>query len=194
MNDNLSQQILELQSVHSGLQVQPNQDISGILVFKAAYSGLETIEDSFEIKLMIPENYPSSLPTVFEIAEKIDREYEHINSDRSLCLAVPMEERELFLKKPTLLGFINNLVVPYFYSYIFWKKYGYYPFGEAAHGREGIQQYYQDLFQSKNQSALKLGLYMVAKNGYRGHHSCPCGSGRILFRCHKVLVYYLAQP
>ncbi|MGG2382874.1 hypothetical protein, partial [Salmonella enterica] len=89
----------------------------------------EPVEDSFEIRMLIPDNYPNSLPKVFEIGDKLDPKYEHVNPDGSLCLAVPMEERQFFLKDPTLLGFVNNLIVSYFYSYCSWKKCGTFPFG-----------------------------------------------------------------
>ena len=195
MNSNLQQEIKALQAAYEELQVQSEQEISGWLTFNRTHKiDSPAIEDTFEIKLLIPKDYPLNLPMVFEVSQKIEPEYEHINSDRSFCLAVPMEERRFFLKEPTLLGFVNNLVVPYLYSYCYWKKHGTYPFGEASHGKTGVEQFYENLFRSQVDSVMIRGLYKIFKNGYRGHEHCPCGSGKVIRKCHKEELFDLAQP
>ncbi len=188
MREDLRQQIIELSGVHKGLTniAERNAEtiISGTLLFEASADDLETIKESFEIELTIPQGFPDTLPQVKETGGRIVPDYEHRNSNGMLCLAVPVEQRRVFFEQPALLGFVNRLVIPYLYGYCFWKKYGWHPFGEAAHGYEGILRHYVDKLGLRDDlSALRI-IYFLFRHGYRGHHECPCGSGLIVRKCH----------
>ena len=188
MREELRKQITELTSVHKGLRHVIDDDVhtllSGALNFEASANGLETISDSFDIELSVPHAFPDSSPQAREIGGRIGADYEHLNPDDTLCLAVPIEQRRLFLEQPTLLGFVNRLLVPYLYGYSFWKKHGYHPFGEAAHGSEGILRHYVDTLGLQDPVAALAVISFLYEHGYRGHHNCPCGSGRRVRVCH----------
>jgi hypothetical protein len=65
------------------------------------------------------------------------------------------------------------------------------PFGDLSHGVLGIIEYYTDLFgTADNVVALSL-LKILAEDNYRGHHKCPCGSGRMLRKCHGPILLEL---
>lgn len=188
LSKELQYQIRELNDVHKGLiSIVENGTetvISGPLSFEACVDELETIIDTFDIEITIPNNFPEKLPQVREIGRRIDIDYDHINSDRSLCLAVPIEERRVFLEQPSLLGFVNRLVIPYLYGYCYWKKYGHYPFGEAEHGEEGILRHYMDTLELTDEVTVLAVISFLYEHGYRGHHDCPCGSGKKVRACH----------
>ena len=161
MREDLWQQIVELIGVHKGLTNIVDRDaetiMSGPLPFEASTDGLETIKESFEIELIIPHVFPDSLPRVKETSGQIVANYEHRNPGGTLCLAVPVDQRRVFFEQPTLLGFVNRLVIPYLYGYCFWKKHGRHPFDEAAHGYEGILRHYVDTLSLCNDLAVPLG-------------------------------------
>ncbi len=188
MTEDLGKQIIELTSVHEGLTnvVEHNAKtlVSGALPFEASADGLETITESFGIELNIPNEFPELLPQVKETDGRIDANYEHRFTNGTLCLAVPIEQRRIFFEQPTLLGFVNRLVIPYLYGYCFWKKHGYHPFGESAHGFEGILRYYIDALGLRDDLAALAVISFLLEHGYRGHHGCPCGSGLIVSECH----------
>lgn len=188
MRDGVSSQIAELQEAHQGLLSISEYDgetkVSGSLSFEATADGLETITASFDIDLIIPADYPDGLPRVYEVSGKIDPEYEHVFEDKKLCLAVPIEERRLFAQEPTLLGFVNKLVVPYLYGYCYWEKHKDHPFDESAHGAEGIVQYYFDKLNLDDELTVLAIISYLVERGYRGHHPCPCGSGQRVRNCH----------
>ncbi len=121
MKQELAAQIAELRESHKELalvaETEQETVLSGPLPFEASADGHASIKTSFEIELLIPGQYPGSLPRVQETGGKIDGSYEHIYTDGTLCLAVPIEERLIFSRQPSLLGFVNNLVIPYFYGY-----------------------------------------------------------------------------
>ncbi len=188
MREDLRQQIIELADVHKGLTNIVEHDtetiVSGTLPFEASADGLETIRESFEIELIIPHGFPDTLPRVKEIGGRIVADYEHRYPGGTLCLAVPVEQRQVFFKQPTLLGFVNRLVIPYLYGYCFWKKHGCHPFDEAAHGDEGILRHYVDTLCLCDDIAALGVICFLFEHGYRGHHQCPCGSGMRVRACH----------
>jgi len=199
MNSDLQQQITELQEAYSALNeieiLGTETIISGFLCFSAAPKDLENICETFSLEIHVPNNYPVELPHVIELEGKIEKEFSHLNDDNTLCLAVPMEVRRIFQETPTLLGFVEKLVIPYLYGYCYcyWKKHGAMPFGEANHGNTGVLEYYRELFNPLNDLVLLKGLYGIYQHGYRGHHSCPCGSEIIVRKCHKDTVLWLTN-
>lgn len=199
MTEELRRQIAELTAVHKALidvtEGNAGTVVSGRLPFEASVEGLETILESFEIELTIPRDFPERLPTVKEIGGRIEAEYQHRNPSGTLCLAVPIEQRRLFLEQPTLLGFVNRLVIPYLYGYCFFKKHGQHPFDEAAHGYEGIMRHYLDTLSLRDELAVLRVISYLLEHGYRGHHECPCGSGKVVRVCHgsRLLTLYRAH-
>lgn len=188
MRRELQSQVDELLSKHRGLAVISETDteviVAGKLPFEASADGLETITGSFDIEIRIPNDYPKQLPQAKELGNQIDSDYEHRYTDGTLCLAVPIEERRVFAQQPTLLGFVDRLIVPYLYGYSFFKMYGYHPFDEAEHGYEGVLRHYMDFLELKNEVAALRVICFLFEHGYRGHHDCPCGSGLIVRKCH----------
>ena len=188
MTEYLRRQITELIDVHKGLTnvVEHDEEIvvSGMLPFEASVDSLETITDSFGIKVNIPNDFPNALPRVTETGGRITADYEHRFTDDTLCLAVPIEQRRVFFEQPTLRGFVNRLVIPYLYGYCFWEKHGYHPFDEAAHGCEGIVRHYIDTLDLRDELAALAVISFLFEHGYRGHHDCPCGSGTRVRACH----------
>ena len=190
MNEELTVQLAELQAVHGGLtEIEERKEettLAGALSFEASHDGLAAIADTFEVELLVPNRYPDRLPRVCETGARIAGDYDHVYSDGTLCLAVPVEERRVFARHPSLLGFVNNLVIPYLYGYCHWRRYGEHPFGEQKHGGEGIAQYYVETLNLKDDISALATVAFLFEHGYRGHHACPCGSGKIVRKCHGV--------
>ena len=190
MKQDLREQIAELNTVHKRLTHVVEQDgetlLSGVLDFEASAEGLETIADSFAVELTIPRAFPEKLPLVKETGARIEADYEHLNPDGTLCLAVPIEQRRVFFEQPSLLGYVDRLLVPYLYGYCFWSKHGHHPFDEAAHGCEGIVHHYIETLNLQDSIAALAVICFLFEYGYRGHHNCPCGSGRRVRMCHGL--------
>ena len=184
----LASEVAELRQEHQGLtrlrETKAACVLSGPLPFEASVDGHETIADIFEIDLIVPRSYPRALPWVLETGGRIRNDYEHVYEGGKLCLAVPIEERLTFERLPSLLGFVNNLLIPYCYGYCYWERHGVHPFGEREHGGAGIARFYIDWLGLPGEvQTLEVALHLV-QHGYRGHHDCPCGSGTKLRNCH----------
>lgn len=188
MNAEIERQIAELTAVHKGLCNISEQEgctiISGPLPFEAVSDGFPVITDSFDIELSVPADYPKRLPHAKENGGKIEATYEHLYTNGAMCLGVPVEERRIFARQPSLLGFVNGLVVPYLYSYCYRKQHGVYPFDDQLHGDAGILRHYMDALNLSDDLAALAVISFLFEHGYRGHHSCPCGSGKIVRKCH----------
>ena len=193
----LSDEIDELRGFHRDFkrveQKEHETVIRGLLAFEASGKGLEAILDCFDVELRIPQGYPKRLPVVLEKAGKILKDYDHVNAGGTLCLGTPIEERRIFLQQPTLLGFVNNLVVPFLYGYCYSKKHGEHPFGEQKHGAEGILQHYVEVLGLDSKDVAASVVCYLYEHGYRGHHPCPCGSGRVVRECHGTVLWDLLQ-
>ena len=191
----IRQHFEELVQIYSGLALSedmPNQwVIRGSLSFSATFKGL-TISDAFSLLIMFPDDYPKSPPDVQETGGRIPFNF-HQNPNRTLCLGAPVEVYKRFKSDPRLLSFVKTLVIEYLYGYAHLEKYGTLPFGEHSHGFKGIREYYQDAFNT-NDIQISLALLKVLAVGtYRGHQTCPCGSGNILRKCHGPRLFGLLE-
>ena len=186
LSESLSREIYDLQKVHRGLtEIAIKTDgtfLSGTLSFTADYGELEPIDTWFAIALRIPKSYPESLPTARETSDVIE-EHEHVERDGTLCLCVPVKALIIFHNEPTLLGFVNRLVIPFLYGYCYWQKYGIYPFGEQRHGSAGVVQFYMEEFNLRHEEQV-MEIIRFLNKGYDGRIPCPCGSKRFVKKCH----------
>lgn len=156
--------------------------VKGLLEFHGIYKEI-SIHDSFEIEMIIPHGYPEDYPVVKEMGGGIPPDF-HKFPDGSLCLGVPFQIRKIFKKNPNLIGFTNDLLIPYLYSFSFWKQHGTFPYGELSHAAKGIMEYYMELFNVNSETVVLKFLKILATGKYRGHLYCPCGSGFTIRHCH----------
>jgi len=156
--------------------------IKGSLDFYATYEEIK-IRESFQVEMLIPKDYPNILPIVKETSGNIPRTF-HKYDDDSLCLGAPTDVHKKFSEKPSLLGFVDNLVIPYLFSFSYHEQHGVMPYGELSHGGKGLIEYYTDYLGVNSEFAVLSFLKTLASDNYRGHHDCPCGSGKKIRRCH----------
>ena len=143
----------------------------------------DEIKDDYEIEIFIPDDYSKSIPYVKEIGGKIAVTFHH-NPDGTLCLETPLAILEIFRQEETLLNFVDNLIVPYLYSYSYYQLKGQMPFGEWAHGTNGIIADYKERFKIADDIVILNLLRILVEDCYRGHFACPCGSQQKLRKCH----------
>jgi hypothetical protein len=77
------------------------------------------------------------------------------------------------------------------------EKKGVWRFGERSHGAKGIVEAYADVLEVCPKAAEVLYLLrLLSQEWPKGHWQCPCGSGRLLRRCHrsKSQIYIIEFP
>ncbi len=175
----------QVEAKYPGLHFKVEEDklhLTGKFNFQAIYED-ELIEDFYEIDILFPDNYPKDVPVVWEIGDKIEKDY-HCHSNGTLCLETYVETYKEFSKAPDILNFIEALLIPYLYRYSYIKKFGKAPFSECEHGVAGIIQWHQEYFELTDNLKILNLLLIVIENKYRGHLRCPCGSNKRLRNCH----------
>ncbi len=189
MQEQAEKNLEEVEGDYPGLHLVSCKDgiavYCGRLVFTASYEGHGLVDDAFDVELELPIGGFGVVPVAREIGGRIPREPAyHINDDGTMCLGAPLEVRRKFMRDRSLRGLINLQVVPFLYGYCIKQDKDYWPFGELAHGSQGIVQYYQKIFGVKSVLSIIEFLKILVEDNYRGHLPCPCGSERRLRNCH----------
>lgn len=162
-------------------------EIFGRISFVAKYFSV-TIQDEYQIKFLVSEEFPHIPPEAWETGGKIRKSYHHLFKDGRLCVGVETEVRRLFRKNPTLINYVEKILIPYLFSYSYYEQYRRMPYGDRSHGEAGIVEFYKELFKVGDLLSLLGFLKILAENNYRGHHKCPCCSGHKLRSCHGPLL------
>lgn len=157
--------------------------VRGEILFHAQYNEEEITNLSFLIELEIAPSYPNNPPVTRELGGRIPNSF-HTFSDGTLCLGAPLAISMTFVKNPTLLGYVKEQLIPYFYSFIYKERNNELPYGELEHNSKGIMSYYKELLEVTSDEVVLRFLYLLAFQKYRGHQLCPCRSGSILRKCH----------
>lgn len=196
VNKKLHEELGLLQEKYPGLK----QEVSnGVIVLKGkidfclsdSKTGKPPITDEYSVEITLFNDFPASIPTVREIAGKIERSYEHVSKTGVLCLGIPSELHLLLNKQPTILGFIENIVKPNLFAYSFYRRYRFMPWDEWPAGRNGIFLRYVELFRILDVDVLLILLGIVLGGDYKGSSQCPCGSTKTLNECHGEAIYSL---
>lgn len=192
----ISEQYEELQKQYKYIHISFDENkatITGYFEFIATYKNkAQEVKGKYNLLINIPPNYPNQLPTVKELDGEIEEEYHHFTNG-TLCLGVRIDLFVKFQKQPTLLGFVENLVIPYLFNYYIFKNNGTLPFGQRSHNEKGIIEYYQEVFETKDKlSTLQLLTYLI-NDKFEGKHMCPCKKGRKIENCHGSLILEYRQ-
>jgi hypothetical protein len=158
----------------------------GTFSFSAKPKGGKEISDAYELEITINSDSPTVIPSVKETSNRIPKDVEHhVYSDDTLCLGSPLRLLEIISKKPNLVGFSENCLVPYLYAVS--KKLqngGDFVFSELDHGVSGIFDDYMDLFGLKKRSQVIQALRILGiKQRIANKKLCPCGCGLRLGKC-----------
>lgn len=131
------------------------------------------------------------IPYIKEIDGKIDCNYPHRYKDGGLCLATNSDIILSCLNDDIfdIDCWFEKYVKSYFFTYEFYQRFGYYPFGERSHGAIGILEFYQDFFNVDSPVTAMKCLNFTIASKYAGHLLCPCGSGKKIRNCHSKELY-----
>lgn len=151
--------------------------------------------DRYTLEIALPANYPRSLPDVWETGGRIPREIDrHVfPASGALCLGVPLAlwiamkgdfSVDRMLDYP-IRGFLvgNSLV----------EQGEPWPHGDRSHGAAGILEHFREFVGTADPMMVGSLLVNLLEHKVRGHWLCPCGSGRIIRKCHREAVETLRQ-
>jgi hypothetical protein len=143
--------------------------------------------DRYALDIALPGNYPHAMPVVWETGGRIPREIDrHVFvNDGSLCLGTPLAlwvqlggnySIERVIDGPLKSFLIGNSLI---------EEGEPWPYGDRAHGAPGILEHLGELIGTNEPKVVGRFLIDLLKQKVRGHWPCPCGSGRIIRKCHR---------
>lgn len=181
--------ISEVLARYQQLRLVPTKDgvlsLGGTISFEASALGSRTISDSYEITIRVPGKYPFELPIIYETSGRIPKNFHKLEGN-ALCLGAPIRLRLLTHRNPSLLNFIEGVIVPYLYGYSLFEAGEAMPFGELRHGTEGLLDDWAEMLGFAD-SKVGAALLQAVKQKKRiaNKRDCPCGSGLRLGCCHN---------
>lgn len=142
--------------------------------------------DRYRLEIALPEDYPASLPRVWETTGRIERDADrHAFTDGALCLGTPLSlwidlqgdfSIERVLDIPIRNFLIGNGLVEVGEPW---------PHNERSHGAKGLLEHLQELIGTRQPVMAATFLQAMAEGKVTKHSRCPCGSGKKLFKCHR---------
>jgi hypothetical protein len=190
-------EIAELLARYPELRLVPSGSMSlrveGTLRFCANGKKTEVIEDSYDLRIEAPENFPERMAFAWETGARIPPDY-HKLTNGALCLGSRVGLRLQMGGSPSLLRFVERCVIPYLYGYSYSVRHGAPPFGELGHGERGSLQDLASLLGVEDLDlAFRYCALATTKKRHANRRPCPCGSGRRLGRCHNRKVNALRK-
>ncbi len=196
LHDLLVAQVGEAQDKYPALGLLASYDgtylVRGTVRFRVPYGEEETCGE-YDIELEIPPDYPDTPPTAWETSGIIPESFHRFCDTGHLCLSAPVEVKRAFAQHRTLFGFVDQQVVPHLFSYSYFTRHGKMPFGELAHGANGLLDYYNGFFGVTDDLVSLAILELLARGECPELLDCPCGGGRSLGECHGPRMQELSR-
>lgn len=155
----------------------------------------KNVMDTYKLEIHPSDKYPFMFPLVFETGGRIPINVDwHIYpSLGNCCIKVPPEEELICKNGITLLDFIKNEVIPFFFNQTFRKENGYF-INERSHGVTGLVEFYAEKLGNNDikQIIILLG-YILFKSEPNRVALCFCGKNEKYRRCHRAAYKLLSQ-
>jgi hypothetical protein len=151
--------------------------------------------DRFQLEMQVPSDFPTSWPKIWEVGGRIPRTLErHVYpSDGSLCVLLPEEAYFILPRTLTLTQYLDGPLRNYLIGHCCVEGGRGWPWGERSHGIQGIEEFYQEILGAPDRITIARFLMLILQGRFKGHWPCPCGSGKIIRRCHKNIIYSIRE-
>lgn len=154
--------------------------IYSLSYFKAIFEGAK------EVELYIPKAFPK-VPIKLK-CKKYPEDFNHVYPNGNACLATIGEIQFFLSDSPTVEEFIEHFINPFFFTLEYFEEYHAFPFGERAHGTQGLLSFYKEKWNLDEEDLVEM-FDIIFHNKYRGHHLCFCNSCKKLRDYHGKLVF-----
>lgn len=143
--------------------------------------------DRYQIEIVLPDDYPSRLPCVWETGGRIPHHPDrHIFLDGALCLGTPLALWTALGGDFTLERVLDIPVRNFLIGTSLVEQGETWPHGERSHGATGMIEHLAELLGTAQPVMIATFLQAVAAGGVTKHSRCPCASGRKILKCHHA--------
>jgi len=142
--------------------------------------------DVYDVLIAFTVEFPEAEPAVWEVASRIPRTADrHVFPKGGNCCLGIWEEWLVEAPAHGVADFMRGPLQSYFEGQTHFEVHGEWPYGERPHGASGVFEAYADVLGLPHEPAtIRAHLNALTKRELKGHHACPCGSGRRLRDCH----------
>ncbi len=160
-------------------------ELAGEYHLKAQLAGSQLIDRTYQLRLVCPRDYPRKLPKVLDEERYLPRNQEyHTYSDGSFCLGSELKIKSLLRDDHSFTAFFENIVDRFLYAVTHRIEFGSFPYGELAHGEQGLIDDYGEMFGLSGKLSVLRALRALGKRKREANKlPCPCGCSRRLGRC-----------
>jgi hypothetical protein len=183
---NLNADVIEALKKYSGLSVIYEDEVPVSINGSFILSDNSTTEQGrWEIRILIPKNYPHGFPLLFETSNYIiPSEDTHKHDDGSICVELDIICLYIARKGISICDFINLYVLKYFSWILLYQN------GLADnlkfwnHKDDGYKQFFNEVLNSNNDLIIRKILLHFLNNSLPGRNdSCLCESDRKYKNC-----------
>ena len=159
--------------------------LSGDYHLRAQLAGSQLVDQTYRLKLICPRGYPGTLPKVIDEEKYFPRSQEyHTYGDGSFCLGSELKIKSLLRGEHSLSAFFEQIVDRFLYAVTHRIEFGTFPYGELAHGEQGLIDDYGEMFGLSGKLAVLRTLQALGKRNREANKlPCPCGCDLRLGRC-----------
>lgn len=142
--------------------------------------------DTFNLLIVIPNNYPHGIPIVIERSQIIPRDLNrHISNEGVCCLDIEHSLLKRARRGIHLVDFIVDKIYPYLANQLFFNENKHYAGSEYKHHFEGVRQFYTETLHLSDAKVVIAVLEEVIVNNLPGRNDdCICGKKEKFKRCH----------
>lgn len=165
-------------------------ELAGEYHLKAQLAGSQLVDQTYRLRLVCPHDYPQTLPKVFDEGRYFPRIQDyHTYSDGSFCLASEIRIKSQLRDDHSLTAFFEKIIDRFLYAVTHRKEFGNFPYGELAHGEQGLIDDYGEMFGLSGKLAVLRALQALGKRRREANKlPCPCGCGLRLGLCDYRLI------
>ena len=141
--------------------------------------------DTYDVNIVLFNDYPESLPILIEVGKKIQRKLGwHISKEGICCLSTPAKMYHDLGGKITLLRWLDMFAHLYLANHVYKIKTGAYAGDEFSHGAKGILEGWQLILgTSDRKRVLRYLEHLVWIIQPSLNRPCFCGSNKKYKRC-----------
>jgi len=145
------------------------------------------LQEQFEIKILIPKQYPHGFPILIETSTLIPREDDrHISKEGFACVEITQKANIIAKRGISISQFVDR----YVYRYFCWQLL--YEYDENArdhleewrHKNDGVFDFYIETIGTKGVQVLIAVLELAIMSSPNPYFVCPCGAEKKLKWCH----------
>lgn len=160
-------------------------ELAGEYHLKAQLTGNHLIDRTYQLRIVCPRDYPRKLPMVLDEGRYFPRNEEyHTYTNGSFCLGSELKIKSILRNDHSLTTLFEKIIDRFLYAVSHRIEHGAFPYGELAHGEQGLIDDYGEMFGLKGKLSVLRALDALGKRKRDANKlPCPCGCGLRLGHC-----------